>query len=69
MILKHVTLCTSNLEELRTYYTTFFGREANEKEVNPIKKFGSYFITFCSGEWLDLMRKVGIPANLNKVTA
>ncbi|MFT6856199.1 MAG: hypothetical protein ACJA0X_002176 [Cyclobacteriaceae bacterium] len=31
LILEHVALCTSNLEELKAYYTTFFGGEANEK--------------------------------------
>jgi lactoylglutathione lyase len=65
MTLEHVALWTSNLEELKAYYTTFFGGEANDKYVNSIKKFESYFLTFDSGARLELMRKVGVPENLN----
>jgi lactoylglutathione lyase len=53
------------LEELRNYYTCYFGGISNEKYTNEKKHFQSYFLTFESGARLEIMTKTGIPANLN----
>src|SRR5215218_6439639 len=65
MILEHVAIWTNNLEELKEYYTRYFNARANDKYINPQKKFESYFLSFQSGVRLELMRMPTIPANLN----
>ena len=65
MILEHVAIWTDNLEELRRYYTKYFGATANEKYENKQNQFQSYFLTFESGARLEIMTKPGIPENKN----
>src|SRR5690606_23551155 len=65
MTLEHVAIWTSNLEQLKNFYVTFFGRLPNEKYVTPHKQFSSYFIRFNSGARLELMSRPDIPANAN----
>ena len=61
----HVAIWTANLEEMKDYYVRFFGGRANEKYVNRETLFESWFISFESGARLELMRRPGIPGNLN----
>lgn len=65
MKLDHVAIWTDKLEELRNYYTSYFGGISNEKYTNEKKQFHSYFLTFQSGTRLEIMTKPGIPDNLN----
>lgn len=60
MKIEHVALYTNRLEELKEFYTTYFNGEANNKYVNSLKGFESYFITFESGARLELMRQQGM---------
>lgn len=63
--LEHVALWTDRLEPMKEYYIRFFGGKGNDKYVNPVNQFESYFLTFASGARLELMRRPGIPANAN----
>lgn len=63
--LEHVALWTDRLELMKEYYIRFFGGKGNDKYVNPVHQFESYFLTFASGARLELMRRPGIPANAN----
>jgi lactoylglutathione lyase len=45
----------------------YFDGTSNKKYQNPESKFESYFISFESGSRLELMKKPGIPSNLNDV--
>jgi lactoylglutathione lyase len=65
MILDHIAIWTDHLEELRNYYTSYFGGISNQKYTNEKKHFQSYSLTFESGARLEIMTKTGIPANLN----
>lgn len=65
MPLDHVAIWTSNLEQLKDYYTKYFGGQANEKYTNAETHFESYFISFGSGARLELMERPWIPENLN----
>ncbi len=65
MTLEHVAIWTDHLEELRIYYTRYFGGIPNEKYTNERNHFHSYFLTFASGARLELMTMPDIPANAN----
>jgi catechol 2,3-dioxygenase-like lactoylglutathione lyase family enzyme len=60
MNIAHIAIWTDDLEAMKDFYTTYFGGVSNEKYVNTIKKFESYFITFDSGARLELMHKDSI---------
>ena len=65
MTLDHVAIWTSQLEELRNFYTRYFGGKSNERYFNEKKQFASYFITFESGAKLEVMSRPDIPASLD----
>lgn len=60
MKIEHIAIWTQDLERLREFYVTYFLATANEKYVNPLKKFESYFLTFKSGTRLELMQRPDI---------
>lgn len=60
MKLSHIALWTTQLEELREFYTTYFDGRSGEKYVNPAKGFESYFIHFSSGAALEIMRSTAV---------
>lgn len=65
MTLEHVAIWTNRHEELRDFYVTFFNGICSDKYTNTNTGFESYFITFEDGARLELMRRNGIPENLN----
>lgn len=65
MTLEHAAIWTNDLERLKAYYINYFGAVANNKYINPVKKFESYFLSFESGTRLEIMSKPGIPENKN----
>lgn len=60
MQIEHVAIWTKDLEQLKAFYTSYFGATAGKKYVNADKQFESYFLTFDSGARLELMCKPGI---------
>jgi lactoylglutathione lyase len=54
--IEHVAIRTKNLEQLKTFYETYFQAKAGEKYVNARTRFESYFLSFSSGTRLELMR-------------
>jgi lactoylglutathione lyase len=65
MVIDHVAIWTTHLEQLKDFYIKYFDGNANDKYLNKEKQFESYFITFESGTRLELMQMPGIPENLN----
>jgi catechol 2,3-dioxygenase-like lactoylglutathione lyase family enzyme len=65
MNIAHIAIWTDDLEAMKDFYTTYFGGVSNEKYVNLIKKFESYFITFDSGTSLELMHMDSISGSLD----
>jgi len=65
MILEHIAIWTNRLEELKNYYSQYFGGQPNKKYTNKNKEFHSYFLTFNSGARLEIMSKPNIPENKN----
>jgi lactoylglutathione lyase len=65
MKLEHIAIWTDNIELLRNYYVSFFEGQSNEMYINPKTQFQSYFISFESGERLEIMSMPNIPDNTN----
>ena len=57
MNIDHIAIWTMNLEAMREFYIRYFKGECNEKYINPIKQFESYFINFEGGAKLELMHR------------
>jgi lactoylglutathione lyase len=60
MKIEHVALWTNDLERAKAFYCTYFGGQPNDKYVNGVKQFSSYFLTFDGGARLELMQKPGL---------
>lgn len=60
MKLTHAALWTTQLEELRDFYTQYFDGTSGEKYVNPAKGFESYFVRFGDGAALEIMRSIHV---------
>lgn len=67
MKLTHVALWTTQLEELRSFYMTYFDGMSHEKYVNPTKGFESYFIRFGGETSLEIMRSTVVTENTEAV--
>lgn len=55
MKIEHIALWVNDLELMKEFYCNYFNGVANQKYVNPIKGFSSYFIQFDDGARLELM--------------
>ena len=60
MKIGHIAIWTKDMEALKEFYTHYFGGVSNEKYINPVTKFESFFISFETGAKLELMRKPSI---------
>ncbi|TKC16324.1 VOC family protein [Robertmurraya kyonggiensis] len=60
MKIEHVAIWVKDIENMKTFYVTYFNGKANSKYHNKDKQFESYFLTFDDGARLELMRKFGI---------
>ena len=61
MFIDHLAIWTTRLEDLKTFYGTYFGAQTGAKYANPTSGFTSYFLTFDSGCRLEIMSMPGIP--------
>ena len=67
MQIAHIALWTTRLEQMRSFYVTYFGGESSEKYVNPGKGFESYFIRFGHSAALEIMSRTDITSPATKV--
>jgi lactoylglutathione lyase len=65
MRIEHLAIWTKDLENLKDFYTRYFGAKAGAKYHNPSKNFESYFLSFDKGCRLELMHKPEIPETRN----
>lgn len=63
MKIDHIAMWTMNLENLREFYSRYFGAQANEKYINEKSGFESYFLTFEEGCRLEIMK---LPVTQNR---
>jgi len=65
MNITHIAIWTRDLEAMKNFYMHYFGGSCNEKYINPVKKFASYFITFDSGAKMELMHNESMTNSLD----
>ena len=66
MQIAHIALWTTRLEQMRSFYVTYFGGASSEKYVNPGKGFESYFIRFGHSAALEIMSRTDITSPATK---
>ena len=66
MKLEHIGLWTKDLEAMKDFYVTHFEMSSNEKYINKVKGFSSYFLTFESGTRIELMHRADIKETLGE---
>ncbi|MCX6215337.1 VOC family protein [Spirosoma sp.] len=70
MKIEHLAIWVRDLEQMRTFYETYFSASSNDKYVNRVKGFSSYFLTFpAGGARLEIMQMAGIPDSQNNALA
>ena len=62
MQIDHIAIWTKDLENEKYFFLKYFECTANEKYVNTVKQFSSYFITFEGGLRIELMNRADITA-------
>jgi lactoylglutathione lyase len=67
MKIEHVAIWCKDLEGLKDFYVNYFRARSNDRYINPIKNFCSYFLSFDEGCRLELMQMPGIPDSANDV--
>lgn len=65
MKIEHIAVWVKDLERSRAFYEKYFGAVSNEKYVNPVKKFESYFLSFENGSRLEIMTRPNLRENEN----
>jgi lactoylglutathione lyase len=60
MRIDHTAIWVNDLEGERDFFIKYFDCTFNEKYVNPIKRFSSYFLTFPGGGRIEIMKKDNI---------
>lgn len=63
MKIEHIAVWVKDLEKTKTFYQKYFGAVSNEKYVNPVKKFESYFLSFENGCRLEIMTRPDLKEN------
>jgi len=66
MRIDHIAIWTNNLEREKDFFLKYFNCSVNEKYVNSVKQFASYFITFSDGTRIELMERGDIRLNKKK---
>ncbi|WP_160138925.1 VOC family protein [Chryseobacterium sp. c4a] len=65
MKIEHIAVWVKDLERSRAFYEKYFGAVSNEKYINPIKNFESYFLSFENGSRLEIMTKPDLRESSN----
>ncbi|SHF80610.1 VOC family protein [Chryseobacterium vrystaatense] len=63
--IEHYAVWCKDPELMRTFYMTYFGMFSNDRYINPVKKYESYFLSFegNSSPRLELMKRPDIIEN------
>lgn len=67
MRIDHFAIWCDDIEQMRTFYTTYFGCTSNDQYRNPSKHYTSYFLTLGSGDArIELMNRPDITEEVSK---
>lgn len=65
MKIEHLAIWVKDLENMRQFYMKYFGMNSNEKYVNPVKEFSSYFLSFPNSDCrIELMHNPNIEPSI-----
>lgn len=64
MKIEHLAIWVKELEQIKSFYETYFGATSGELYHNPKKNFTSYFLSFNGGPRLELMHRPDIAEQL-----
>lgn len=64
MRIEHIAIWVKDIELMKDFYCKHFNAKPNDKYINPIKGFSSYFLSFESGARLEIMHSKNMN-NLN----
>lgn len=67
MKIDHIALYVSDLERMRTFYTTYFGGISNTQYHNPKTGLRTYFLSFQDGSRLELMSRPELEDSANRI--
>lgn len=65
MKIEHVAIWVKDLEIMKDFYVKYFGMTCNEKYVNEMKGFSSYFLALEEGARLEIMNRKNILENIS----
>lgn len=68
MKIEHIALWTNDLEQMKSFYMKYFKGSTNDKYINEVKQFESYFLVFEGGTRIELMRKPKLIIKENRLT-
>jgi lactoylglutathione lyase len=57
MHIEHMALWASDIDQLASFYTRYFGARASARYTNEQKRFASIFLSFESGARLEVMQR------------
>ena len=60
MKIEHIAIWAHDIENLRSFYETYFGANSSAKYLNETKRSSSYFLCFATGGRLELMQRKGL---------
>lgn len=55
--IEHIAYWVENLEQVKTFYETYFGVSSGELYINEKKGFKSYFLTLGEGARIEIMQR------------
>ncbi|WP_312398879.1 VOC family protein [Chryseobacterium sp.] len=63
--IEHVAVWCNDLEKMKEFYMKYFDMSSNEKYINPVKNFESYFLSFNASDSvkIELMKRPDIIEN------
>lgn len=66
MKIEHIAVWVKDLEKCRVFYEKYFGAVSNEKYINLVKNFESYFLSFDNNSSrLEIMTRPELRGNSN----
>lgn len=65
MKIAHIGIYTNDIEKAKAFYETYFEGKANQKYINPLKGFESYFLQFKDATTLEIMSNKNISGTHN----
>lgn len=60
MKIDHIAIWTLDLENLKSFYQTYFNCMASEKYINQVKGFSSYFLSFEGETRIEIMNIIDL---------